>query len=349
MSTAVTSSSRGPADGSSTLPWSGLLRAELRRLRLRRLLQLLVLGYLALLLLGLTAQFFTHSRSDAGARAAAEQQAAAQKADCERYRAEFERNPPPGAGPDERPRCEQVGSAENFYFDPRYNVAAALPGGVSATAATFAVLAFVVGASAVGAEWSAKTLPGLLVWEPRRLRVLLAKLAALAMVVTALAALMQALMIGAGLLTGSQRGTFADVAGTPGSFWPALLLQSGRGLALALIGAVIGFAVATFTRNTGAALGLAFAYFALVEIGVRGFRERWTPWFFTSNAIAWMERGGIRVEFLKPGVNPESGVIASTDLYQVHVTNGEAGIYLLAIAGALLALAMTLFRRRDLT
>ncbi len=259
MSTAVTSSPGTPTGPAGALPWSGLVRAELRRLRLRRLLVLLALGYLALLLLGLTAQFFTHSRSDAGARAAAEQQAAEQRAGCERYRAEFERNPPPGAGPDEGPPCEEIGAAQNYYFDPRYNVAAALPGGVSATAGTFAVIAFVVGASAVGAEWSAKTLPGLLVWEPRRLRVLMAKLAALAMVVAALAALMQALTIGAGALTGSQRGTFADVPGVPGGFWAALLLQSGRGVALALIGAVVGFAVATFTRNTGAALGLAFA------------------------------------------------------------------------------------------
>lgn len=309
---------------------------------------LLALGYLALLLLGLTAQFFQHSSNDAGARATAEQLAASQRADCERFRAEIERNPSPGASPEDFPPCEQIGS-ENFFSDPRYNVAAALPGGVAATAGTFAVLAFVIGASAVGAEWSAKTLPGLLAWEPRRLRVLLAKLAALALVVTLAATLMQVLTIGAGALTGSQRGTFADVPAVPGGFWPALLLQSGRGVVLALIGAVLGFAIATFTRSTGAVLGLAVAYFALGEIGLRGFRERWSPWFYTTNAIAWMQRGGLELQFLKPGVNRESDMIGSSDFYQVHVTNAEAGLYLLAIAGAALALAMVLFRRRDLT
>ena len=52
--------------------------------------------------------------------------------------------------------------------------------GVKAVAGIFAFMAFLVGATAAGAEWSAGTMQSLLYWEPRRVRVMVAKVAALA-------------------------------------------------------------------------------------------------------------------------------------------------------------------------
>jgi ABC-2 type transport system permease protein len=117
------------------------------------------------------------------------------------------------------------------------------------------ILGWLVGASLVGAEWHAGTMATLLTWEPRRIRVLVAKLVAAGALVFALAVALQ-LLLGAALLpAGLLRGTTDGI----NSDW--LRSLSGVGLrvaAVSVVGATMALSIATIGRNTAAALGIAF-------------------------------------------------------------------------------------------
>ena len=57
-----------------------------------------------------------------------------------------------------------------------------------------------------------------------------------------------------------------------------------RVAAVGSLTAVVGCAIATVGRNTTAALGVAFVYFAVLEGLIRGFRPQWQPWLLGDNA-----------------------------------------------------------------
>jgi len=99
-------------------------------------------------------------------------------------------------------------------------------------------LGWLLGASLVGAEWHAGTMATLLTWEPRRLRVLAAKLVAAGALAFTLAVGLQ-LLLGAALLpAGLLRGTTQGID----SSWMRSL--SGVGLRVAgvsVLGAMMGF------------------------------------------------------------------------------------------------------------
>lgn len=54
--------------------------------------------------------------------------------------------------------------------------------------------------------------------------------------------------------------------------------------AVAAFGAVLGLTLATIARNTGAAIGVAFAYLAIGESIVRALKPAWQPWLIGDNA-----------------------------------------------------------------
>jgi hypothetical protein len=142
------------------------------------------------------------------------------------------------------------------------------------------LLGWLLGASLVGAEWHAGTMATLLTWEPRRVRVLLAKLAAAGTLAFTLAILLQ-LLLGAALLpAGLWRGTTDGID----TSWMRSLSGIGlRAAAVSVVGALIGCSIAAISRNTAAALGIAFGYFAIAENTIRGLRPRWTPWLLGDN------------------------------------------------------------------
>ncbi len=160
-----------------------------------------------------------------------------------------------------------------------------------------AMLAFLLAATFIGAEWSSKNLVAWLFWEPRRLRVMAAKLLAL-------------LDLGAGArgagpgscgsappscccTTGACRcPRWARGPRTSGRTWSTP--SSGR-RPLVLITALIGFSLASLMRNSAAALGVAFVYFAVVENVIRGLNPDLQPYLFTTNLAAWIANSGITV------------------------------------------------------
>lgn len=247
---------------------------------------------------------------------------------------------------------------EWFYNDRRYHAAENLPLAVFGATMAAAMLAFILGASSGGAEWSSRSMTLQLLWEPRRLRLLSLKGVALS-VVTALTTMAAIALAGAlAALTATARGTWDGVengltfgAENAGNFWPQLLLTGARGVVLVVIVASFGYGIAMLTRNTGAALGVAFVYFAVVENAVRIAFQRWgsEPWILSTNAVGFLTPGGVdvpggmhRVEGGAPG---ESYLEAT----MVHLSNGRS---LLVLTGYLLLLAIPAvysFTRRDVS
>jgi ABC-2 type transport system permease protein len=336
------------AGARSHLPFGGLLRGELRRLRLRRLVLLFLLLYFVALAASVVIGYLSYDSNDPAALQASYDSVLAR---CER--GFFGEPPSSGGGVPEAPGFDagvcraQLGTPEAFAADSGliYLVLRQLPSGVTATATTFAILAFLLGASSIGADWSARTLPGLLTWEPRRIRLLLGRLLALLLVIACAAALAQAVHLGGALLLGSQRGTFARVAETP-LFWPHVATRIGRGVLLACFFGTAGLAISALLRNTAAALGVAFAYLTLGEILLRLLKPGWAPYLVSHNVDAWMSTGGTNVSVPR-NTTDDFGSRTFEDVI-VHLSVARGGLYLALGAVVLFVVAAAVFRRRDI-
>jgi ABC-type transport system involved in multi-copper enzyme maturation permease subunit len=197
--------------------------------------------------------------------------------------------------------------------------------------ATISVLTYLLivllGASAVGAEYRAGTVTTILTWEPRRIRLLLARLGAAAIVGMLLFVIVHAVFIGGWVLGASLNGS---TAGATSDFWRTLLLVVLRGTVLAGVIAVISGALATLGRNTAAAMGVWFGYLVVVEAILRVQAKDLIPWMLTSVGGAFYG--------WEPAV--ENGR---------SVTAGSGTVRLALYAVLIGAAALTAFQRRDVT
>jgi hypothetical protein len=261
---------------------------------------------------------FSH-RGVATATARARAAATAEYHAC--LRGEFA--PPPGENPggfDPAKECLPPELSE-ITADPRFHLTALreILGGASAA---MVMLGLALGASFIGAEWHHRTMTTLLTWEPRRTRVLAAKFAASASVVF-VAVVAIDLILGAALVPAAAfRGT---TAGTTASWLAGVIGVAFRGAVLAAMGAVIGGAIATVARNTALALGISFAWLAVVENMIRGLRPQWQPWLIDDNAASFIAPPG------EPTVRSMPGGGAVLAIYVLILT----------------AIAAQIFKRRD--
>ncbi|HKG49025.1 MAG TPA: hypothetical protein VKB14_01150, partial [Actinomycetales bacterium] len=322
--------------------------AELGRLRRRRLVVTLLLLGLAGVLVGMAVIFGTHSTDVAGARTeatrAAQEQAAANQ--------EFEpgcRQDPSIPEADKDIACSGP-TADDLFQDPRFVAERGLPEIAISVAVTGALVAALVGATAVGADWSSRAMITLLTWEPRRLRLLGTRLAAVALVCAAAGVVAQLLALGLGALTAQLRGTWAapgadGIAGLVphAHFWRDLLSLQLRGVVLMVLAGVLAASVTTVTRHTGGLLGLLFAWFAVAENAVRilGSDRGWPRWLLTENITAFLLPGGRRLE---SSTDEPTGALQPETL----VSNLDALLYLGAVTAGAAVLAGVLLRRRDL-
>jgi len=200
-----------------------------------------------------------------------------------------------------------------------------LPDVLMGTSLVLVSVAWVLGASAIGADWHAGHVTTILTWEPRRGRVMLAKIVASLTSVFVVSLTIQALLgaalavaaAGAGSTTGADAAWLAESAGV------AL-----RVALLSTIFAAFGFGLASAGRNTAVALGVGFGYLVIVENLVRGLRPQWTPWLLTDNAGLFI-------------------VDSPIDFPMLGRSTVGAGLYLAAVGAVLLLAASGLFRTRD--
>ena len=299
------------------------LAAELHRMWSRRLLKVLGALVMAAMVVGAAITFVQSSR-DLGAlqrQAQFERRQTIQA--C--VRGDFD---PPGQNPNDgnrQKRCERI-VGEYEVPDPRFryiDLQAILLG----TSPMLAILCLLLGASFVGAEWQKGTITTTLTWEPRRVRLMATKFAAVALVAAVFVVLMHLFLAAAMGMVAVLAGITKGVEGT----W--IRETAGVSIRIAAVGgltAIVGCAIATVGRNTTAALGVAFLYFAVLEGLIRGFRPTWQPWLLGDNAGRFVSGG------------PAGGQMLDKSMMEVALT-------LLLSAAVFMTVATVFFNRRDVT
>ena len=325
-----------------------LLRSEVSRISHRRLLRVLALLFLAGIIVVSTVVFFTH-RSTAGSTTAELQQNQAAEQlfweQCTAGRDPLQAQRRCGPEPSQQP-LQQFDRGG----DKQYRGKEALPIALMATVITAAAIAFIVGASSGGAEWSSRSMTLQLLWEPRRLRLLTIKWLGLLVVTVALAALAAALALGLAAASASTRGTWDSQVPREFGDRPLeqlLLLMAGRGLIFVAVAATVGYAIAMLVRNTGASLGVAFIYFVLVENAVRIALIKYAPepYLLSTNSVAFLIPTGLDVPGRETSSVGPGGVFSET--VNVHLTNARALATMLLYTALLALPAAWSFTRRD--
>lgn len=328
-----------------------LFGAEVRRLTARRMFRYLMLVGLAVVLILGVLQAIHSSRDIPAAQARARRQAAVDAARfavappeaVARCKAGLPAGAPPDACAFHGPTADEL--YQQIYHDPRYSFAQHAPNVVVGLVAAVGLLGFVIGAGFIGAEWAAGTMASLLTWEPRRLRVLFAKLAAPIVVLVAVGVVAVALGLGGAWLIAATRGT---TGGTTSHAVSSMIGRGARGLLLIglLAGAgcaIAGCAIAGFTRHTVAALVATVAYLVIVESILRGFRPEWVRWFLTTNAAAVLTG---RIRLFVPSQPGAVSPFTQQPIFVLHASRGL--VYLTALLVALVGIWAFTFTHRDI-
>lgn len=300
-----------------------LFSVEIRRLMARRIFIVLT----ALVLAGLTVAgvaAFIASDDSPDAVAASRAQRAADINGCV-----TETRLAIDAGVDEYPpaaRRDPVAFCrdQTYGSDPRFAYRD-VPWILASFGVPLLALAWLIGATSVGAEWHNRTMTTMLTWEPRRVRVLAAKALATGTIVFVWAFAMQAAIAGAFYPAAEFEGS---MSGVDAAWWGDIGLQMLRFAGIAVVAALMGLSLATIGRNTAAALGVGVFYLAVVEGLIRAFRPSWIDWLVGDN-IGLVLAGSLE--------GPTLG----------H-SGAAAGLLLAAYTVALLACAALIFRRRDI-
>jgi len=321
-----------------------LLRAEALRFRSRRFIHLMLLvaaaGWALATIIALT-QFGVPDEGDmAQARANLEAEVALQnefRDQCLDDPSLPENVPPEDfCGP---PIDASSFRVEDFLQVQPFSFVDNAQAGATGFAAAAAVLTFLVGATWIGAEWSTRSIVALLFWEPRRYRVMGSKLAVLVVAAAVLGVVAQAAWL---LMAGILSAAAGDGASVPDGFWGDLVATGGRATLLAVLTALLGFGLTNLVKNTGAALGIGFVYFAVVETALSALRPTWLPWLLTSNAAGLVQDGGQTLFIWDPSA------FGATEPEEYVVTNLQGGLVLAAVAAVIVAVGGALFARRDL-
>jgi hypothetical protein len=330
---------------------SRLLRVEIRRFFARRLTRMLALAmFLGVVATGIGLAV-NSDRDIAGAHAAARQKVAGSIAQNQAARADCLAHLP-------KSQADQCGPAvkvadlppDAFYTDPRFSFHDHVRELVRAGVYLSALLTLLAAASFVGAEWQAGTFASLLTWEPRRLRVYLAKVAAAVTGSVAIAVVSIAAFVGVAALVAATRGTFATVIpsdrqGAPVHHLGAQALALGaRGLGFVALTAAITATLATLMRHTVAAVGAVLAYFVVVEGIIGSLRGGDIRHHLLSSYVRAVVDG--TYSWMVRQVGPDGSVFFdSRNVRTLHAL--PSGLALAGLALLLAAGTAVILRRRD--
>ncbi len=203
-----------------------LVRAEWSRLFARRFTKIMMGGILlVMLIIGLGFAANTNKITEAD-HAAARAQIAEQQRYFDQMVTECKRAQQAGDTSGKYPpNCEygDPGFREEYYLRYQFNFKQEVPVLVLVAAGVLALFGFVVGASFVGAEWNSGGMMNLLLWRPRRVPVLAAKLGTMLLGVLAAAAVYLVLWVSMFWAIGQTRGVTDRLTS---GFWQSLAPSS---------------------------------------------------------------------------------------------------------------------------
>jgi hypothetical protein len=201
--------------------------------------------------------------------------------------------------------------------------------------------AIVLAATFSGADWSSGAMGTQLVFEPRRLRVWVAKAVAVVLSTVMAAALLSAAFWGVLYAVARARGL-----PVPGATVTAVLEQSGRGVVLVAAAALGAHALTMLLRSTVGTLGLLFGYAVAGEIVVASLPlDKVSQWSLANNVQAWIS-DGLRV-YDESTCSGSAGARGGCDpTYLLSGAHGAA--YLAVLLLVVVLVSPPAFRRRDL-
>jgi Ca2+/Na+ antiporter len=223
--------------------------------------------------------------------------------------------------------------AKNGINHPKFLLDQTARDGAIGVGVGTSILMFVVGATYAGAEWTQRTIVALLFWEPRRGRVIGAKVLVAALAATVVTVLTQVIW----LLTAFFLAATEGDSTRPSKFWSDLLAREFRVLIFMILIAWLGFGIANLVRHSAASLGVGFVYFVILENVVQAYWHWARQWLLTYNAGALLTPGGIDI----PNENSDST--------QQHLSNLHGGLVWAVFSGVVLLIGGALFARRDAT
>ncbi|MFM6850481.1 MAG: ABC transporter permease subunit [Terrabacter sp.] len=357
--TLVPSDSRPRAERRpSGTSFAGLVGVELRRLWWRRLTKVAVV---ALVLFTGAAVYNAYGSSTPERLAQQLDDYKALVADTKRQQADFKEQLPQMVAQcrqDQAAERERSGDAsvdfgcdsitappdptlEQFGLVPP--VADVITAGIATSAAYLvAFLAFVLGASAIGAEFTTGSLGNWLTFQPRRTKVALTKLCAVALAGAGLAVTFAVLTnLGARMVAVVNRPGEDLVLHEPASVTdsvPQLLL---RVVALGVLAAVCGAALAFVLRYTAGVVGVLLAYAVGAElIAAQAFLQgRLKPWTVSTNVEAFLGKG---TTYFAETCEGSTCSLTSQPLSYTH-----SWVFLLVLGLVLGLVGVLTFRRRD--
>ena len=155
--------------------------------------------------------------------------------------------------------------------------------GVLLTGAIFLLMGGLIGgAGVVGGEWRSGSLATTLTWEPRRVRLLGTRLAAMALSAFGIAVLLQLVLLVALLPSVLVHGT---TAGADAAFAVSVAAAVARIALLSAMAAVLAGCIASVTRSTAGAIIGVWVWLALVESILRA-RKPWLGLYLLTENVA---------------------------------------------------------------
>lgn len=320
-----------------------LLLVELTRLRARRAIVLLLVGtaLLAAVIVG-TGVYDTRPVSAADlAQAQAQVDRESQRPRVQRDYQRCLENPEQFMGPQATTEdCEQMmPQLEWFLFREPLDLGRQLGERGLAVLLLLGGVGMVVGATFAGADWATGSMSNQLLFEPRRLKVWLAKAAALALGFS----LFACLIIGAFWAVLAVTAQARDITTAPQvvrDIWQT----SARGVVLAAGASLGSFALTMMFRHTVGTLALLLGYAVAGEPLFRALPiEKVSQWTPSANLQAFVEKGAriyddsICGDFSNESCDP-----------QYFLAFGHAAWYLGLLLVVVIVLSMLLFRRRDI-
>jgi hypothetical protein len=333
-----------------------LYKAETRRLVKRRFTKLFVVCGLLVLAAVAAGVFLSNQKvsPETVARAKAEAQANYQQTLDETNRSIQECRAAQGTAKasDYPPNCE-ITPPQQADFDPQWYLPASFdfrtkfPAMVTTLAAVLALVAYIVGASFVGAEWSSGGMMNLLLWRPRRVQVLGTKLAVLLAGTTVLTVGLGAIWTAGFYGIATARGSTAKM--TSGA-WQSIALMEVRALALVLVAGALGFGLASIGRHTAMALGVAIAVIVLFQFGLgivlSQVRVKFVEAYLIPTWIdAWLQKKAVLQNFDSCNFSAINGCQPDTMTITWPMAGGVLALIFVAVVGA----AMWTMRTRDIT
>lgn len=234
--------------------------------------------------------------------------------------------------------CDQMEPRLEWFLPSRTSFAESASNWLFQESTLLVMLAVVIGATFVAAEFATGNMSTWLTFEPRRPRVFTSKVAVATLLTGVVATVVAAVAVGASWVVSGLNDAAGGV--TP-ALWRTLggeVARTGAAGALAAaLGAVLGFLL----RHTAAAVAVAVGWFVAVEGILASLLGGLLPWTIRLNLTAWLQDG---TQYSVPGARAADGSYA-WEMREIAMWHG--GAVLLGYAVALTVVAVVVFRRRD--